>query len=114
MRIVTEVLVDFIPFLVFVAAHLLEVGKEIATHPLMVEEIELLINERRHSEAAYGFCFLQHLTIELSLHLIVWLSEDVDAKVFPASHLHGFGNSYSWIEIQIEGKTTIGYWSAQQ
>ena len=98
---VKEVFVYNVPFLVLSSTFLLIVGEEIAFHLFMVKEVELLVDERSDSHAAYGFGSLNHRAVKLSFCIIPWLGKDVDAKIFPACHLHRFGIADGRIEIEI-------------
>jgi hypothetical protein len=100
-------LIDELPFLVFVPAHLLEVGKEIGFLFGFIQETELFIDERLYSDAADSLCLVQHIVVELTFHFVFGMGGDVDAEVFPAAHLHRFGVADCWIIIQIQGDTII-------
>ena len=44
----------------------------------------------------------QHIVVELTLHLIFGMGVDVNAKVLPTAHNHGFGVANCRIIIKIE------------
>ena len=104
---VMEMLIDKLPFLVFVPAHLLEVGKKVGFLLGLIQESELFIDERLYPDATNSLCLVQHIVVELPFHLVLRMGVDVDAEVLPAAHLHGFGVTDCRIIIQIQGDTIV-------
>ena len=105
---VEEVFVHNVPFLVLSSTFLLIVGEEIAFHLLMVKKVKLFVDERSDSHAAYCLGSLNHRAVELAFCIIPWLGKDVDAKIFPACHLHRFGIADGRVEVKIQGQASIG------
>ena len=104
---IMEMLIDELPFLVFVPTHLLEVGKKVGLLLSLVQEAELFIDEGLYPDAADSFCLVQHIVIELPLHLVLGMGIDVDAEVLPTAHLHSFGVTDCRIIIQIQGDAVV-------
>ena len=71
LHIVVEVLIDDAPLLIFLSAHLQEVGKEIGFHFSSIKKPELLIDERLNTDTTNGFGFVQHIIVERTFHLIL-------------------------------------------
>ena len=63
-------LIDELPFLVFVPTHLLEIGKEIGFLFGLIQETKLFVDERLHSDTTDSLCLVQHIVVELSFHLV--------------------------------------------
>jgi len=104
---VVEMLVDELPFLVFVVTHLFEVSEEVGFLFGLIQETKLFVDERLHSDATDSLCLVQHIVVELPLHLVFGMGVNVDTEVFPAAHLHRFGVADCRIIIQIQGDTII-------
>ena len=97
-----EVVADTIPLFVSLACLFSEVGKEIDLLFVLIEEAELLVDERLHANTAYRLRLVEHLLVEHSLLLVAWLGIEVDAEKFSAAHLHRVGVTDCWVVIQIE------------
>ena len=104
---VVEMLIDKRPFLVFASAHILEVGKEVGFLLALIQETELFIDERLYSDATNSLCFVQHIIVKLPFHFVFRVCIDVDAEVFPTTHLHCLRVTDCWIIIQIQGDAII-------
>jgi hypothetical protein len=104
---VVEVLIDKCPFLVFTSAHLLEVGEEIGFLLGFIQETELFIDKRLHSDATDSLCFVQHIIVEFPFHFVFWVGIDVDAEVFSTAHLHCLRVTDCRIIIQIQRDAII-------
>ena len=104
---VVKVLVHESPLFVFRAAHLLEIGKEVGFLLGLVQEAELLVDERLHTDTADGFRLVQHLIVECPFHFVFGVGIEIDAKIFPAAHLHRFGVAHCRIIIQIQRNTVV-------
>ena len=100
-------LIDERPFLIFASAHLLEVGKEVGFLFGLIQEAEFFIDERLHSDATDSLCFVQHIIVEFPFHFVFRVGIDVDAEIFPTTHLHGLGVTNCRIIIQIQGDAII-------
>ena len=72
--------IDVLPLGVFLVRQFLEVGKEIAFHLLLVEEIVSLIDDTLKSTATDGFCLLRHVVVVVTLTLVLRLGVYVDAE----------------------------------
>ena len=55
LRECTKVHIDVLPLGVLLVCQFLKVGKEIAFHPLLVEEVVTLVDDRLKTTAAYSF-----------------------------------------------------------
>ena len=104
---VVEMLIDERPFLVFASAHLFEVGKEIGFLLGLIQETELFIDERLHSDTTDSLCLVQHIVVELPFHFVFGVGIDVDAEIFPTAHLHRLRVTNCRIIIQIQGDAII-------
>ena len=93
---------DAIPFFISLACLCSEVGKEIDLLFVLVEETELLVDERLHTNTAYRLRLVEHLLVEHSLPLVAWLGIEVDTEKFSAAHLHRVRVSDCRVVIQIE------------
>ena len=100
-------LIDKLPFLVFIPAHFFEVGEEVGFLFGLIQEAKLFIDERLYPDAADSLCLVQHIVVELPFHFVLRMGIDVDAEVFPAAHLHRFGVTDCRIIIQIQGDAII-------
>ena len=98
---VMEMLIDELPLLVFVPTHLFEVGKEVGLLLGLIQEAELFIDEGLYPDTADGLRLVQHVVVELSFHLVLGMSIDVNTEVLPAAHLHGFRVTDCRIIIQM-------------
>ena len=104
---VVEMLIDKQPFLVFTSAHLFEVGEEVGFLLGLIQETELFIDERLHSDTTDSFCLVQHIIVELPFHFVFGVGIDVDAEIFPTAHLHGLRVTDCRIIIQIQGDAIV-------
>ena len=104
---VIEMLINELPFLVFVTAHLLEVGEKVGLLFGLIQETELFIDKRLYPDATDCLCLVQHIVVELSFHLVLRMGVDVDSEVLPAAHLHSFGVTDCRIIIQIQGDAVV-------
>ena len=93
---------DAIPFFVSFVFLCSEVGKEIDLLFVLVEETELLVDERLHTNTAYHLRLVEHLLVEHSLLLVAWFGIEVDTEEFSAAHLHRVGVADCRVVIQIE------------
>lgn len=100
-------LIDKRPFLVFASAHLFEVGEEVSFLFGFIQEAELFIDKRLHSDATDSLCLVQHVVVELPFHFVFRVGIDVDAEVFPTAHLHSLRVTDCRIIIQIQGDAII-------
>ena len=83
-----KVIINTIPFLILFPCLSPEVGEEIYLLLVLVQEPEFFIDKRLDTDTADCLCLVQHILIEHSLLLILWLGIDIDAEEFPATHLH--------------------------
>ena len=104
---IVEMLVHKSPFLIFRAAHLSEIGKEVSFLFGLIQEAEFLVDERLDTDASDGFRFVQHLIVERPFHFVFGVGVNVDAEIFPAAHLHRFGVAHCRIIIQIQRNSVV-------
>ena len=97
-----KVVANTVPFFVSLACLFSEVGKEIDLLFVLVEEAELLVDKRLHTNTAYRLRLIEHLLVEHSLLLVTWLSIEIDAEELSATHLHRVGVADCRVVIQIE------------
>ena len=76
----TEVHIDVLPLGVLLVCQSLEVGKEIAFHLLLVEEIVTLVDDSLEATAAYRLGSGRKVEVILLFRLVLRLGIDVDAK----------------------------------
>jgi hypothetical protein len=69
---------DAIPLFVSLVYLCSEVGKEIDLLFVLIEETELLVDERLHANTAYRLRLVEHLLVEHSLLLVAWLGIEVN------------------------------------
>ena len=103
-----EVVVNAIPFFIFFPCLCPEVGEEIYLLLVFVQKPEFFIDKRLDTDTADGLCFVQHVLIEHSLLLVLGFGIDVDAKEFPATHLHRVRIADGRVIIQIKNAGTCG------
>ena len=84
----TEVHIDVLPLGVLLVCQFLEIGKEIAFHLLLVEEIVTLVDDSLEATAAYRLGSCRKVEVVLLFHLVLRLGIDVDAKRLMADNLH--------------------------
>lgn len=64
---------------------------------------------------AIGFpVILEHLAVEVALHLVARLGEDVDAEVLAARELHGLRIADGRVEVEVQGQASVGDGASQQ
>ena len=97
-----KVVADAIPLFVSLACLCSEVSKEIDLLLVLVEEAELLVDKRLHTNTAYRLRLVEHLLVEHPLLLVAWLGIEVDAEELSAAHLHRVRVSDCRVVIQIE------------
>ena len=97
-----KVVADAIPLFVSLACLCSEVGKEIDLLFILIEEAELLVDERLHTDTAYRLRLVKHLLVKHSLLLVAWLCIEVDAEELSAAHFHRVGVTDCRVVIQIE------------
>ena len=102
-----EMVANAIPFFVSLACLFSEVGEEIDLLFVLVEEAELLVDERLHTNTAYRLGLIEHLLVKHSLLLVAWLGIEIDAEELSAAHLHRVGITDCGVVIQIERNTVI-------
>ena len=76
----TKVHIDVLPLGVLLVRQFLEVGKKIAFHLLLVEEIVTLVDDSLEATAAYRLGSCRKVEVVLLFHLVLRLGIDVDAK----------------------------------
>ena len=109
-----EVVVNTIPFLIFFPCLCSEVGEKIYFLLVLVQKPEFFIYKRLDTDTADCLCLVQHILIEHSLLLVLWLGIDVDTKEFPATHLHRIRIADGRIIIQIKRYAVITQWLLSQ
>ena len=82
---------------VFLVSQFLEVGKEIAFHLLLVEEILTLVDDILETTAAYRLSSCRNVKVVLLFHRVLWLGIDVDAKRLMAKDFHRALITIVWI-----------------
>ena len=98
-----KVLIDVLPLAVLLVCFLLEVGKKIALHLLLVKEIISFIYYRLIATTAKGFRFLTHTFVVVLFSLVLRLGIDVDAERFMTHDLHRTLIPIAGIVVEIEG-----------
>ena len=83
-----EVHIDVLPLGVLLVCQFLEVGKKIAFHLLLVEEIVTLVDDSLEATAAYSLGSCREIEVVFLFHLVFRLGIDVDAKRLMADYLH--------------------------
>ena len=109
-----EVIVNAIPFLILFSCLCPEVGKEIYLLLVLVQEPEFFIDKRLDTDTADCLCLVQHILIEHSLLLVLWLGIDVGAEEFPATHLHRVRIADGRVIIQIKRYAVVTQWFLSQ
>ena len=66
------------------------------------------------TDTADCLCLVQHILIEHSLLLVLWLGIDVDAEKFPTTHLHRIRIADGRIIIQIKRYAIVTQWFLSQ
>ena len=84
----TEVHIDVLPLGVLLVCQSLEVGKKIAFHLLLVEEIVTLVDDSLEASAAYRLSSCRKVEVVLLFHLVLRLGIDVDAKRLMTDNLY--------------------------
>ena len=84
----TKVRIDVLPLGVLLVRQFLEVGKEIAFHLLLVEEVVTLVDDNLEATAAYRLGSCHKVEVVLLFHLVHRLGIDVDAKRLMAADFH--------------------------
>ena len=97
-----EMVANAVPFFVSLACLCSEVGEEIDLLLILVEEAELLVDERLHTNTAYRLRLVEHLLVEHPLLLVAWLGIEVYTEKLSAAHLHCVGVTDCRVVIQIE------------
>ena len=101
-----EVHIDVLPLGIFLVCQLLEVGKEIALHLLLVKEVVSLIDDRLEATAPYSLRSCRKIEVVLLFHLVLRLGIDVDAKRLVADNLHRTLVTIARIIVQVIGQHT--------
>ena len=104
---IVEMLIDKRPFLVFAPAHLLEIGQKIGFHLGLVQEAELLVNQRLHPDTTNRLRLVQHIVVELTFHFVFRVCINVNPEILPTAHLHRFRVTDCRIIIQIQRDAVI-------
>ena len=81
----TKVHIDVLPLGVLLVRQSLEVGKEIAFHLLLVEEIVSLVDDSLEATATYRLGSCRKVEVVLLFRLVLRLGIDVDAKRITSS-----------------------------
>ena len=97
LRECTKVHIDVLPLGVLLVCQFLEVGKEIAFHLLLVEEIVTLVDDSLEATAAYRLGSCRKVEVVLLFRLVLRLGIDVDAKRLMADNLHCALVTIAWI-----------------
>ena len=97
-----KVVANAVPFFVSLACLFSEVGEEIDLLFVLVEEAELLVDERLHTNTAYRLRLVEHLLVEHSLLLVAWFGIEVDTEELSPAHLHRVRVTDCRVVIQIE------------
>ena len=100
----TEVHIDVLPLGVLLVCQSLEVGKEIAFHLLLVEEIITLVDDSLKATAAYRLGSCRKVEVVLLFRLVLRLGIDVDAKRLMADDFHRALVTIAWIIVKIIGQ----------
>ena len=93
----TKVHIDVLPLGVLLVCQFLEVGKEIAFHLLLVEEIVTLVDDSLEATAAYHLGSCRKVEVILLFHLVLRFGIDVDAKRLMADDFHRALITIAWI-----------------
>ena len=100
----TKVHIDVLPLGVLLVRQFLEVGKEIAFHLLLVEEIVTLVDDSLEATAAYRLGSCRKVEVVLLFRLVLRLGIDVDAKRLMANDFHRALVTIAWIIVKIIGQ----------
>ena len=104
LRECTKVHIDVLPLGVLLVRQFLEVGKEIAFHLLLVEEIVTLVDDSLEATAAYRLGSCRKVEVVLLFRLVLRLGIDVDAKRLMANDFHRALVTIAWIIVKIIGQ----------
>ena len=99
-----EVHIDMLPLGVLLVCQFLEIGKEVALHLLLVEEVVTLVDDGLEAAAADGLGSCRKVEVVLLLHLVLWLGIDVDAERLMADDLHRALVTIAWIIVKVIGQ----------
>ena len=77
-----------LPLAVLLVCFLFEVGKEVASHLLLVEEVVAFVDNTLVAMTTEGFCLFTHTVVIIPLALVLRFGIDVDAERFMAHDLH--------------------------
>lgn len=105
----SEVAQNAIPFLVFLTALLLEVGKKVHAQLLLIEKVKLLVEKLLEAAATDSLCLFLHRGVELFFALVFGRGVDIDAEGFTAAHPVGMWITDGRIEIEIERDASTRY-----
>ena len=100
----TKVHIDVLPLGVLLVRQFLEVGKKIAFHLLLVEEIVTLVDDSLEATAAYRLGSCRKVEVVLLFRLVLRLGIDVDAKRLMANDFHRALVTIAWIIVKIIGQ----------
>lgn len=100
----TKVHIDVLPLGVLLVCQFLEVGKEIAFHLLLVEEIVTLVDDRLKTTAAYCLGSCRKVEVVLLFRLVLRLGIDVDAKRLMTDDFHRALITIARIIVKIIGQ----------
>ena len=95
---------EYHPLGVLLVRQFLEVGKEIAFHLFLIEEIVSLVDDRLKTTAAYRLGSCRKVEVVLLFRLVLRLGIDVDAKRLMADDFHRALVTIAWIIVKIIGQ----------
>ena len=96
--------IDVLPLGVLLVCQLLEVGKEITFHLLLVEEVITLVDDRLKAAAAYRLRFCCKTEVVLLLRQVPRLGIDVDAERLMTDNLHSALVTIAGIIVKVIGQ----------
>ena len=97
------------PFLIFLTALLLEVGKKVHAQLLLIEKVKLLVEKLLEAAATDSLRLFLHRGVELFFALVFGRGVDIDAEGFTAAHPVGMWITDGRIEIEIERDASTRY-----
>lgn len=100
----TKVHINVLPLGVLLVCQSLKVGKKIAFHLLLVEEIVTLVDDSLETTAAYRLGSCRKVEVVLLFRLVLRLGIDVDAKRLMADDFHRTLVTIAWIIVKIIGQ----------
>ena len=106
---IIEVLIDNLPFLIFLETLLAEVFQKVDAEFLFVEEAELLVEQLLEATAADCLCLFHHGGVELSFTGICRMPVEIYSQTLTAAEPVGMRISDRGIEVEVERYAVARY-----